>query len=195
MEGHGPDAARGRHGETRAAPDGSFPPWWWAFADTLPALRPPSGTSAAARAGASTLNRHAFEVARHHVKGTTKTPRGQDIEPTYRRHKHARAPSQSGYTCGESIRLFKAGMSAACRQLVLFPNFCSKLSHIPSIMRTLALIFAYFPPFLRVRHENQPYHTTVYHCTTKNRISAPCGIRQNECYPTFHAAGTAKGHP
>ena len=25
MEGHGPDAARGRHGETRAAPDGFFP--------------------------------------------------------------------------------------------------------------------------------------------------------------------------
>ena len=25
MEGHGPDAARGRHGETHATPDGSFP--------------------------------------------------------------------------------------------------------------------------------------------------------------------------
>ena len=30
MEGHGPDAARGRHGEAHAAPGGSFP-WWRAF--------------------------------------------------------------------------------------------------------------------------------------------------------------------
>ena len=29
--------------------------------------------------GASTLNRHVFEVARHHVKGTTKTPQGQEL--------------------------------------------------------------------------------------------------------------------
>ena len=34
-----------------------------------------------------------------------KNPARAGIEPTYRRHKHARAPSQSGYTCGESIRL------------------------------------------------------------------------------------------
>ena len=66
MEGHGPDAARGRHGEAHAAP-GAFP--WWGL---LGASRPPCGLHAGqvrrrGRAGASTLNSHAFEVARHHV--------------------------------------------------------------------------------------------------------------------------------
>ncbi len=47
MEGHGPDAARGRHGETRAAPDGLSLDGW-PFRASTPGLRPPYGAGAAA---------------------------------------------------------------------------------------------------------------------------------------------------
>ena len=79
MEGHGPDAARGRHGR-RAPHRTAFP----LAAGLSGRPRPACGlhTGQVRRlgcVGASTLNRHVFEVARHHVKGTTKTPQGQEL--------------------------------------------------------------------------------------------------------------------
>ena len=47
MEGHGPDAARGRHGEMRAAPDG-LSLGGWPFRASTPGLRSPYGAGAAA---------------------------------------------------------------------------------------------------------------------------------------------------
>ena len=105
MEGHGPDAARGRHGEMRAAPDG-LSLGGWPFRASTPGLRSPYGAGAAAwmRRGVhpetSCVCSCPTSCQRHN-----KNPARAGIEPTYRRHKHARAPSQSGYTCGESIRL------------------------------------------------------------------------------------------
>ncbi len=52
-------------------------------------------------------------------------------------------------------------------------------------MCSLTPTIDHFPPFLRTRRESQSYHTTVHHRTTKSRIPAPCGIRQNERYPAF----------
>ena len=78
----------------------------WPFRASTPGLRSPYGAGAAAwmRRGVhpetSCVCSCPTSCQRHN-----KNPARAGIEPTYRRHKHARAPSQSGYTCGESIRL------------------------------------------------------------------------------------------
>ena len=79
MEGHGPDAARGRHG--RHAPHRTaFPLAAGLSGRPRPACGLHTGqVRQLGCAGASILKRHAFAVARHHVKGTTKTPQGQEV--------------------------------------------------------------------------------------------------------------------
>ena len=79
MEGHGPDAARGRHGR-RAPHRTAFPLAAGLSGRPRPACGLHTGqVRQLGCAGASILKRHAFAVARHHVKGTTKTPQGQEL--------------------------------------------------------------------------------------------------------------------
>ena len=128
MGGHGPNAARGRHGEAHAAPGG--------FGLGGGSLGLPARPVASMRAGAA----------------ARAVPHFADIG-----------------------KIEQKISSYSAHNVLIDTHNCS------------------FSTIFTDTARSQPYHTTVSHRTTKSRIPAPCGIRQNERYPAFHAAGTAKG--